>query len=113
MVSRLASLGNDQNMGQISVEITVLPGSTLSGNQQPGDLAHLLADLGMVWRTFSPDRLGVDANQHTGTALRDLIIPHHAERCVPSLAWRRQTFPNRSFRIALSSTVSASTRSCD
>jgi len=35
MVSGLASLGNDQNMGQISVEITALPGSSLSGNQQP------------------------------------------------------------------------------
>jgi outer membrane receptor for ferric coprogen and ferric-rhodotorulic acid len=34
-----------------------------------GYLAHLIADLGMVWRTFSPDRLGVDANQHAGPAL--------------------------------------------
>ena len=77
---------------------------------QAGDLAHLLADHSMVGRTFSPDRLGVDADQHAGTALRDLVVPHHAERCVPSLAWRRQTFPNRSFRIALSSTLSASNR---
>lgn len=34
-----------------------------------GDLAHLLADLGMVRRTFSPDRLGVDANPPAGSAL--------------------------------------------
>src|SRR4029453_13444680 len=70
-----------------------------------GDLAHLLADLTMVGGTFSPDRLGVDADQPARPALRDLIVPHHTERRVPSLAWRRQTFPNRSFRIALSSTL--------
>jgi hypothetical protein len=56
-----------------------------------GNIAHLLADLGMVGWTFSPDRLRVDADQHAGMGLRDLVIPHHAERCVPSLAWRRQT----------------------
>jgi hypothetical protein len=34
-----------------------------------GDLAHLLADLGMVWQTFSPDCLGGDTNQPAGPAL--------------------------------------------
>jgi hypothetical protein len=47
-----------------------------------GDLAHRLADLGMIWRTFSPGSalghapgmavacaLGVDANQPAGPAL--------------------------------------------
>lgn len=34
-----------------------------------GDLAHFLADLDVVMRTFSPDRLGVDANQPAGPAL--------------------------------------------
>ena len=75
-----------------------------------GDLAHLCAYLGMVLRAFTPDRLGVDANQHTGPALRNLVIPHHAERRVTPLGWRRQTFPSRTFRIALSSMLSASKR---
>jgi hypothetical protein len=71
----------------------------LSGNH-----ADILADRSMVRRPFSPDHLRIDADQHAGPPLRDLIIPHHAERCVPSLVWRRQTLPNRSLRIALSNT---------
>ncbi|MBV1688995.1 excalibur calcium-binding domain-containing protein [Novosphingobium sp. G106] len=34
MIPPTASQGNDQNMGQISVEITPSPGSLLGGNQQ-------------------------------------------------------------------------------
>ena len=71
MVSRLAGLENDQNMGQISVEITVLPGSALSGNQQVGHSAQLAVlatspvDAGERW-LFMTARLASDASPGTG-----------------------------------------------
>lgn len=43
---------------------------------QTGDLAHSLADHSMVRRAFSPDHLRIDADQHAGPALRNLMIPH-------------------------------------
>jgi len=52
----------------------------------------------------------IDANQHAGPALRDLIISHYIERHVTPLARRRQPFPSRSFKIALSSMLSARSR---
>jgi len=36
----------------------------------------------------APDRLGFDTNQLTGPALRNLVIPHHAERRVTPLGAR-------------------------
>ena len=75
-----------------------------------GDILHGIADGTMVWRAITPDRFRIDTNQHAGPALRDLVIPQHPQHSVPPLVWCRQTFPNRSLRITLSSMLSASRR---
>src|SRR5690606_19320983 len=76
----------------------------------PGDVLHLLADLGAVRRACAPDRLGIDTDKPAGPALRDIVIPHRPQRCLSPLGQRRQFFPSRSFRTTLSSIVSASRR---
>ena len=73
-------------------------------------LARDLTDGTMVWRAFTPDRLGIDTNQHAGPALGDLKTSQHFEHSITPLAWRRQAFPSRSFRMTLSSILSASKR---
>ncbi len=74
------------------------------------DLTHGGPDGTMAWRTFAPDRLGIDAHQHAGPALGDCIASQHLEHCIPPLAWRRQAFPSRYVRMTLSSMLSASKR---
>jgi len=74
------------------------------------DLTHGNTDGTMVWRAFAPDRLGIDTNQHAGPALGNLKTSQHFEHSITPLAWRRQAFPSRSFRMTLSSILSASKR---
>lgn len=87
------------------------------------DLTHGNTDGTMVWRAFAPGSalghapgmaaacaLGIDTNQHAGPALGDLETSQHFEHSITPLAWRRQAFPSRFFRMTLSSILSASKR---
>jgi hypothetical protein len=63
------------------------------------DVLHGVTDGTMVGRAFTPNRFGIDTNQHAGPALRDLVIPQHPQHRFTPLARCRQTFPNRSLRM--------------
>jgi hypothetical protein len=43
------------------------------------DVLHGVTDGTMVGRAFTPNRFGIDTNQHAGPALRDLVIPQHPQ----------------------------------
>ena len=72
------------------------------------DLAHAFADLRIVRFRLTPDGFRIDADQSAGAALGDVVFVDHLERRVPLQLGRRQFFPSRSFRIELSSMLSAS-----
>ena len=72
------------------------------------DLAHAGPDLRIVGVRLAPHRLGVDANQPAGAALRQPMPGHRHESRFPPAPERPQTLPNRSFRATLSSIASAS-----
>ena len=54
--------------------------------------------------------IGMLKEQEAGTALRELMIPHHLQRRLPPRHRCRQGFPKRSFKNVLSSIASASSR---
>lgn len=69
--------------------------ATAQASPLGGDFTDGGPDSAMVWRTFAPDGPGIDANQDEG----------------PAQVWRRQTFPNNSVRMMLSSMQFGRTRS--
>ncbi len=71
------------------------------------DLAHAGPDLRIVRLCFSPDSLRIDADQPADAALGDVVGLDHLQRGIPLQPGRRQDFPSRSFRIELSSMLSA------
>ena len=75
-----------------------------------GDLVHLLTDFRVIGRSLAPHRLRIDTDQDAGPALRDRMILHRPQHCIPPLHRRRQGFPSRSFSTTLSSIASASRR---
>src|SRR6056297_72630 len=75
-----------------------------------GDLVHFQTDIRIFGRPLAPHRLRIDTDQDAGPALRDRMILHRPQHCVPPLHRRRQGFPSKSFSTTLSSMVSASKR---
>src|SRR6056297_658214 len=74
------------------------------------NLTHCFVDVRTVRWALPSHSLRIDTDQSAGPALRDSVIPHRLERCVPPLHRCRQGFPSKSFSTTLSSIVSASKR---
>src|SRR4029079_1644962 len=70
-------------------------------------LAHARADLRVVGDTRPAHRLGIDTDELAGSPLGDVVARHRPQGCRASLGRRRQLFPSRSFKTALSRPLQA------
>jgi len=74
------------------------------------DLVHALSDLLICLLLLAPHRLRIAPDQVADPGLRDLMALQHVQSCGPAFSRTRQPFPNRSFRMELSSIWSARSR---
>ncbi len=71
------------------------------------DLVHALSDLLICLLLLAPHRLRIAPDQAADPGLRDLMAIQYVQSCSPAFSRTRQPFPNRSFRMELSSIWSA------
>lgn len=76
------------------------------------DSFHLCADFRVVRWAITPNSFGINTDQPTGPALRDIMIPHRSKRCLSPLVRYRRLFSSSTSRCSITQTASTPTTAC-